>query len=207
MIAVDIEKKIKTHDGDGSLQIKRNFPSNSITTIHGPSGSGKTTFLRILAGLAHADKGTIRVGDYTWLDTHSGICLTPQARATGFVFQDYALFPSMRVDQHLRFGGADESYVQQLLAIGKMEAFRKHRPSQLSGGQQQRLAILRALSAKPKILLMDEPFSSLDSKLKASLLPDLKQLITAQGITCIVVTHYPFETENFSEHFYDFDLK
>lgn len=207
MIEVDVEKKIKTYDGNGVLRIKTSFPSKSITTIHGPSGSGKTTFLRIIAGLAQADHGKISVDGNIWLDVKNGVCLAPQIRAAGFVFQDYALFPSMTVYQHLQYGGAEESYIQQLLSIGKMESFIKHKPSQLSGGQQQRLAILRALSAMPKVLLMDEPFSSLDSKLKASLLPDLRQLIKKQEITCIVVTHYPFETEHFSEYFYDFDSK
>jgi molybdate transport system ATP-binding protein len=205
MIEVNIEKKIKSYDGNGLLQIETTFPTKSITTIHGPSGAGKTTFLRILAGLTQPDQGTIRVEGNTWLNMQQGICLSPQLRAAGFVFQDYALFPTMTVMQHLQYGGADDSYLQHLIAMGKMESFKSHKPAQLSGGQQQRLGILRALSARPKVLLMDEPFSSLDGKLKASLLPELRQLIIEQGMTCIVVTHYPFETEHFSDYFYDFD--
>lgn len=207
MIEVAIEKRIKTYDGKGMLRIEDGFPSKQITTIYGPSGSGKTTFLRILAGLTKADQGTISVDGKIWLDVKTGINLTPQARAAGFVFQDYALFPSMTVHQHLQYSGAEDNYIQQLLAIGKMESFRKHKPAHLSGGQQQRLAILRALSARPKLLLMDEPFSSLDTKLKLNLLPDLRKLILEQEMTCIVVTHYPFETEQFASNFYDFETK
>jgi molybdate transport system ATP-binding protein len=205
MITVDIEKKIKTYEGYELLQVKTIFPNKSITTIHGPSGSGKTTFLRVLAGLAQPDKGKIEVNGDVWLDIQQDICLSPQLRAAGFVFQDYALFPSMTVYQHLQYSDAEDSYIERLLALGKMESFKNHKPNQLSGGQQQRLAIMRALSARPKVLLMDEPFSSLDSKLKASLLPELRELIIELGITCIVVTHYPFETEHFSEYTYEFD--
>lgn len=205
MIEIDLIKKMKTYDGQGRLQIKTSFPSNRITTIHGPSGSGKTTFLRLIAGLSRPDEGTIKVNNQTWVDVEAGIFESPQIRACGFVFQDYALFPTMTVYEHLKYGATDENYIQRLLSIGQMQAFSKHKPAHLSGGQQQRLAILRALSARPKVLLMDEPFSALDAKLKSSLLPALKALITEAEITCLVVTHYPFETENFSDHFYDFD--
>jgi molybdate transport system ATP-binding protein len=204
MIEIDIRKKIRIYDGSESLSVKTSFASQSITTIHGPSGAGKTTFLKILAGLVKPDEGTITIDGETWLDMSKGYSLSPQQRKVGFVFQDYALFPTMNVKQQLQFGCEDEIYVERLITIGKLGSFLKHRPRQLSGGQQQRLAILRALSIKPKLLLMDEPFSALDQVLKKSLMIDLKQLILEQEMTCLVVTHYPFETQDFSTNAFEF---
>ena len=205
MIIVDIKKRIKTYDGFNLLQIKTSFASVGITQILGNSGVGKTTFLKILAGLITPEEGTIVVDNETWLDTKSTICLAPQKRRVGFVFQDYALFPNMNVKQHLLYGTNDAEYIQQLLSLGRMETYQQHKPKQLSGGQQQRLAILRALSTRPKILLMDEPFSALDNALKANLITDLKQLLTTLKITCLVVTHQPFMNGEFAE--YSFELE
>ena len=205
MIIVDIKKRIKTYDGFNLLQIKTSFASVGITQILGNSGVGKTTFLKILAGLITPEEGTIVVDNEIWLDTKSTICLAPQKRRVGFVFQDYALFPNMNVKQHLLYGTNDAEYIQQLLSLGRMETYQQHKPKQLSGGQQQRLAILRALSTRPKILLMDEPFSALDNALKANLITDLKQLLTTLKITCLVVTHQPFMNGEFAE--YSFELE
>src|SRR3954470_10454443 len=101
MISVDIEKKLKAYKGQQVLKIAAQFPTGSITKIYGPSGAGKTTFLKVIAGLADTEKGRIIAGDTTWLDTASRIHLSPQTRKTGFVFQNYALFPNMTVQQHL----------------------------------------------------------------------------------------------------------
>ena len=203
MIYADLQKRIRSYDGYRMLHVNTSFHSQSITQITGPSGAGKTTLLRMLAGLIRPDAGTVRAEEQVWVDTRSHIWLAPQKRGVGFVFQDYALFPNMTVEGHLRYGTRDEAYIGQLLALGRMEAFRKHKPRQLSGGQQQRLAILRALCTRPRILLMDEPFCALDHALKTSLITDLKQLITAQKITCLVVTHQPFEMGGFAAHFWE----
>ncbi|PSR53421.1 molybdenum ABC transporter ATP-binding protein [Adhaeribacter arboris] len=200
MIEVAIQKNIKTYNGNNQLLINTTFATNTITQIFGPSGAGKTTFLKILAGLVQPEQGYISVENEIWLNTRIQINWSPQKRQTGFVFQDYALFPHLTVEQHLLFGTSDTSYVQRLLAIGKMQAFYRHKPKFLSGGQQQRLAILRALSTKPRLLLLDEPFSALDYALKQSLLLDLKQLFTELQTTCLVVTHHPLETEGWAEH-------
>ncbi|MEO6001149.1 MAG: ATP-binding cassette domain-containing protein [Chitinophagaceae bacterium] len=205
MIIIDIRKRIKTYDGFNLLQINTSFASYSITQILGNSGVGKTTFLKILAGLITPEEGNIIVDGETWLDTKSNICLAPQKRRVGFVFQDYALFPNMTVKQHLLYGNNDARYIRQLLNLGRMENFQEHKPKQLSGGQQQRVAILRALSTKPKMLLMDEPFSALDNALKANLIADLKQLLTALEITCLVVTHQPFMNGEFAEHSFELE--
>src|ERR1700753_2350823 len=123
MISVDIEKKLKAYSGQQVLKIAAQFPTGSITKIYGPSGAGKTTFLKIIAGLIEPEKGKIMVDDTTWLDTNSGISLSPQKRKVGFVFQNYALFPNMTVRQHLEYGTDDEQWINRLLAIGKLETF------------------------------------------------------------------------------------
>jgi molybdate transport system ATP-binding protein len=185
MMEVDLSKKI----GKEILQVKHRFQEQAITQIMGISGIGKTTFLKMLAGLVKPDHGIVSTGGVQWYNSAEGVNLLPQLRRVGFVFQDYALFPNMTVEEHLLFGTNDREEVKALLALGRMEAFISQKPAQLSGGQQQRLAILRALSTKPAVLLMDEPFSALDKTLRSQMLPELKELIRAKKITCLVVTH------------------
>lgn len=199
MINIDIKKRIRTYSGSHLFHIKTSFVSNSITQVLGPSGAGKTTFLKIFAGLIQPEEGFIMVENEIWLDTKANICLPPQKRNVGFVFQDYALFPNMTVEQHLHYGTKDKEYIQQLLSLGRMETFLKHKPRQLSGGQQQRLAILRALVTRPKMLFMDEPFSALDNSLKSGIIFELKHLLKELAITCLVVTHQAFQPGEFSE--------
>jgi molybdate transport system ATP-binding protein len=193
MIDINIEKKLKGYAGACTLKVKHQFASGSITKIHGPSGAGKTTFLKIVAGLVHADAGKITVHDTTWLDTHSKIILSPQARRVGFVFQDYALFPNMSVMQHLEYATTDKNWINRLLLLGKLETLTAHKPLYLSGGQQQRLAILRALAIKPQVILMDEPFSALDHAMKSELIIDLKSIFSDLNATVLVVSHNPDE--------------
>ena len=198
MIELDISKQVKSYQGFVELKVKTTFESESISRISGPSGVGKTTLLRIIAGLVTPEKGTISVDDNLWFDADRKFSRKTQDRNVGFVFQDYALFPNMTVEQQLRYGSADEGYIDHLLGIGQMEAFRKSLPKQLSGGQQQRLAILRALSTKPKLLLLDEPFSALDQVLKSQLILNLKVLFSEQKTTVLLVTHASDEIEESS---------
>ncbi len=195
MISADIEKKLKAYQGQQVLKIAAQFPAGSITKIYGPSGAGKTTFLKIIAGLIDPEKGKITVDDIVWVDTDAKTSLSPQKRKVGFVFQNYALFPNMTVRQHLEYATDDGQWIERLLAIGKLETFEKHKPEYLSGGQQQRLSILRAMAIKPKLLLMDEPFSALDPKMKSELIPELKLLWEEIGYTTIIVSHNPQELE------------
>ena len=113
----------------------------------------------------------------------------------GFVFQNYALFPNMTVREHLEYATKDVEWIDRLLTIGKLETLSTHKPEHLSGGQQQRLAILRALAIKPKLLLMDEPFSALDHEMKMVLISELKILFEELGLTVLIVTHNPQELE------------
>ena len=195
MININIEKKLKAYSGQQWLKVNREFGTGSITKIYGPSGAGKTTFLKIIAGLAEPDKGIIKVDDTIWLDRASNISLSPQKRMAGFVFQNYALFPNMTVRQHLEYATNDKQWIDRLLTIGKLETLSTHKPDHLSGGQQQRLAILRALAVKPKLLLMDEPFSALDPKMKTALIGELKLLFEELKLTVLIVSHNPQELE------------
>jgi len=199
MIVVDIEKKLKVYQGQQVLKVAEKFPLESITQISGPSGAGKTTFLKIIAGFTQPEKGSIVVDGISWVDTSSKTFMPPQKRMAGFVFQDYALFPNMTVKQHLEYANNDMAWIEKLLSIGKMETFVKHKPEYLSGGQQQRLAILRALAIKPKLLLMDEPFSALDQEMKSALIGELKVIFDELRVTVLIVTHNPQELNGIAD--------
>jgi molybdate transport system ATP-binding protein len=200
MISVDIEKKLKAYNGQQVLKVATEFHVGSITQIYGPSGAGKTTFLKIIAGFVQPEKGSIVVDGISWLDTYTKTFMPPQKRMAGFVFQDYALFPNMTVLQHLEYATNDIAWIEKLLSIGKLETFIKHKPQYLSGGQQQRLAILRALAIKPKLLLMDEPFSALDPEMKSLLVNELKIIFDEMGTTVLIVTHNPHELDGLAKH-------
>jgi molybdate transport system ATP-binding protein len=199
MISIDIEKKLKAYKGQQVLQVKKQFPAGSITKIYGPSGAGKTTLLKAIAGFTAPEKGKIIVDGITWLDVDLNINLPAQKRMAGFVFQDYALFPNMSVLQHLEYATNDRAWINRLLTIGRLEPFTSHKPEYLSGGQQQRLAILRALAVKPKVLLMDEPFSALDPEMKSDLIAELKVIFVELGITVLIVTHNPQELDGITD--------
>lgn len=189
MISINIEKKLKAYSGQQWLKVNQDFATGSIIRIYGPSGAGKTTLLKIIAGLTSPEKGIIKVDDTIWVDTSLKINLSPQKRMVGFVFQNYALFPNMTVQEHLEYVTKDTTWIDRLLKIGKLETLTTHKPEHLSGGQQQRLAILRALAIKPNLLLMDEPFSALDHQMKLVLIGELKALFIKLGLTVMIVTH------------------
>lgn len=195
MISIAIEKKLKAYHGQQLLQVNRQFAAGSITKIYGPSGAGKTTFLKIIAGLVTPEKGTIINDGVTWYNAEDKISMPVQQRNIGFVFQHYALFPNMTVKQQMEYATTDEAWINKLLLLGKLDTLQEHKPEYLSGGQQQRLAILRALATKPKLLLMDEPFSALDVKMKTTLIAELKPILKELGATALIVSHYPQELE------------
>lgn len=160
-----------------------------VLAVLGNSGCGKSTLLRIISGLEENAKGTIRVGNTVFQD--KSLFIPVEKRSIGFVFQDYALFPFMTVAQNIKFGMKKSStdQLQQLLKLTYLEGLEKRYPHELSGGQQQRTALARTLASKPALLLMDEPFSNLDTNLVAELRTDLKQIIKSQKITTVLVTH------------------
>jgi iron(III) transport system ATP-binding protein len=164
-----------------------------VAGLLGQSGCGKSTLLRIIAGLEIPDSGRIAINGKTLFDPQHFI--EPEQRGVGMVFQDYALFPHLTVGQNILFGLHRLSKKERLLRLEEMLEFIqlqhlvKRYPHELSGGQQQRVAFARALAPSPELLLMDEPFSSLDAHLKQDIREELKQLLRAANMTCLLVTH------------------
>lgn len=199
MIFLDFEKQLHSAQGDLTLQVRCELTPQNLITFFGKSGAGKTTILRILAGLDSPDSGVIEVNGEVWYDARAKINLPPQKRRIGFVFQDYALFPNMSVEENLSFAlpkNADKSRVESLLEITELCALRKFKPNMLSGGQQQRVALARALVRNPQILLLDEPFSALDSAMSRKLQEELLRIHQHFKLTTFLVSH------NFSEVFF-----
>lgn len=195
MISIDIEKKLKAYQGVQVLRVKKQIIPGAITRITGPSGAGKTTLLKMIAGLVTPDAGRMIVDDVVWFDSNQKINRPIRERMPGFVFQDYALFPNMTVQQHLAYATTDTGWIKRLLTIGQLETFAAHKPEHLSGGQQQRLAILRSLAIKPQLLLMDEPFSALDVQMKTVLIANLQVLFKELKATVLIVSHNPQELD------------
>ena len=166
-------------------------PAGSLTAILGPSGSGKTTLLRLLAGFERADAGTITIGGS--VVDGPGVHLAPERRRIGYVPQEGSLFPHLTVAANIGFGlparhRKGPAIAELLDAVG-LAGLGKRYPHQLSGGQQQRVALARALAIRPKVVLLDEPFASLDAHLRASVRADVQALLAETGITGILVTH------------------
>jgi iron(III) transport system ATP-binding protein len=170
-------------------------PAGSLTAILGPSGSGKTTLLRVLAGFEHADAGTVRIGSA--LADGPGVFLPPERRRIGYVPQEGSLFPHLTVAANVAFGLNRRTWGRErrskrgadlLEAVGLGGLDRRY-PHQLSGGQQQRVALARALAIAPEVVLLDEPFASLDANLRASVRADVQQLLKESGTTSVLVTH------------------
>ncbi|WP_105441275.1 ABC transporter ATP-binding protein, partial [Neorhizobium sp. T25_13] len=184
-----IEKQFgdKSVVSDVSLSVK----AGEFLSLLGPSGSGKTTLLMMIAGFEFPNSGQIRVGsrDITYL--------APNRRAVGMVFQKYALFPHMTVEQNIAFPLRMRSIatkeinrrVSDMMGLVQLTGFEGRYPQQLSGGQQQRVAVARALIAEPPVLLMDEPLSALDKKLRETMQIEIKRIQNRVGVTVVYVTH------------------
>jgi len=167
------------------------IPSQSIFFIVGPSGCGKTTALRIIAGLETPDRGDVRIG------AESVLATPPAKRGIGLVFQNYGLWPHMSVLQHLEFALISQKMnreqkierISKILSIVGLQEFSQSMPSQLSGGQQQRLALARSLSLVPNFLLLDEPFSNLDLKLRRQVISSLRMIREKFKMTVVIISH------------------
>jgi len=190
MIKIEINKKLHGADGEMNLKINLNIFQGCFLALSGQSGSGKTTLLRILAGLEVA-QGYIEVDGEVWLSEKK--CLEPQKRQIGFVFQDYALFPNMTVEENLLFVKKDKKLAKKLLELTELSSLKKRLPHTLSGGQKQRVSLCRAMMNKPKLLLMDEPLSALDPAMRTKLQNEILQLHKEFGTTTIMVSHDPSE--------------
>lgn len=166
-------------------------------TLLGPSGCGKTTLLRCIAGLEDPDDGEIYLGDKLVYSHQKGISVPPGQRDLGLVFQNYALWPHMKVDKNITFAleiqkmpkEEMEKRVKEVLREVQMEGYEDRYPREMSGGQQQRIALARMLAYRPKVFLMDEPLSNLDARLRMDMRSEIKRLHHIAGATTIYVTH------------------
>jgi iron(III) transport system ATP-binding protein len=178
-----------------SLQLE----AGQIGVLIGPSGCGKTSLLRAVAGLEPLAEGGLRMGGRILSDASSGLHLQPEERHIGMVFQDYALFPHLSIADNIAFGlhglpsGERRARVQNMLNLVGLAHAARRLPHELSGGQQQRIALARALAPQPDLLLLDEPFSSLDVDLRERLAQDVRQILKTHGTTALVVTHDQLE--------------
>ena len=190
MIKIDISKKLHGSNGEMNLNVNLEIKQGEFLALAGLSGSGKTTLLRILAGLESAN-GTINIDNNLWLNDK--FCLPSQKREIGFVFQDYALFPNFSVLDNLLYVNKDKELANYLLKVTELEELKNRFPLTLSGGQKQRVSLCRALMNRPKILLMDEPLSALDSNMRTKLQNEILTLHKEFNTTTIMVSHDPSE--------------
>ncbi len=186
---VSIQKQLEAF----ALQVSFVLASHGITVLWGASGSGKTTLLQCLAGLLRPDAGRIACREAVWFDAERGVCLAPERRRLGYVFQDVRLFPHLSVRSNMLFGrrfrgpsGVSFEDVVGLLGLGRL----LHRtPSDLSGGEKQRVAVGRALLACPELLLMDEPLTGLDRGKREEIMAYVKAIPERFGVPVLYVTH------------------
>ena len=192
MMKVDIGKQL--HAGAERIEMALQFEvrDGELLAMFGPSGAGKTSVLRMISGLLQPDIGTIVVNGETWFDSRRGINLTPQRRDVGIVFQDYALFPNMTVRQNVTYAlktGQSADVVHELLDVMGLTSMENVKPALLSGGQKQRVALARALARQPKVLLLDEPTSSLDVSLRVRMQQYIQSVHKRHQMTTLLITH------------------
>ncbi|MFA9516209.1 ABC transporter ATP-binding protein [Halopenitus sp. H-Gu1] len=174
-----------------------------LLTLLGPSGCGKTTMLRLIAGLETPSEGQITIGDARVADPD--LCVTPENRDVGIVFQDFALFPHLSVRENIAFGLTElsatetEERVSELLELVNMPDHGEKTPDQLSGGQKQRVALARSLAPEPDVLLLDEPFSNLDVRLRVEMREEVRRILKEAGVTAVSVTHDQEEALSISD--------
>ena len=190
MISLNIKKELHGSNGVMNLDINLSLQNGEFVALSGVSGSGKTTILRIVAGLEEAI-GEIIVDDEIWLNEK--IKKPIQKRDIGFVFQDYALFPNLSVLDNLLYVKKDKDLAKKLLRLTDLYELKNRYPDSLSGGQKQRVSLCRALMKRPKILLMDEPLSALDTHMRVKLQDEILALHKEFGTTTIMVSHDPSE--------------
>jgi len=180
------------------------IPAGSIASLLGPSGCGKTTTLRALAGLERPDSGEIEIGRR--LVSGAGSFVAPERRRVGMVFQDWALFPHLSVERNVAFGlsrherRSKSALVADTLEMVGLSHLAGRMPSELSGGQQQRVALARALAIRPAVILLDEPYSNLDTALRTQIRLEVQRVLTDLGITTLFVTHDQEEAFVMGEH-------
>lgn len=198
-VNVDIQKQL----GDFRLDIRFKSSARRIGIL-GASGSGKSLTLKSIAGIEQPDRGTIEADGRTFYDRDRKISLKPQDRNVGYLFQNYALFPTMTVEKNIAAGlkggrKEKEARVREMIRKFRLEGLEKHLPGQLSGGQQQRTALARIMACEPGMILLDEPFSALDMYMKDQLQRELSEMLEDYPGTVILVSHNRDEVYRFSE--------
>jgi len=191
LIQMDVTKRLMTANGEMTLSAQLEVAQGERMALFGVSGVGKTTILRMLAGLMKPDSGRIVVDGVVWFDAAKRINLQPQQRQIGFMFQDYALFPSMTVYENLAFAqrNSNSAQIAELLIAFGLEALQHHKTTKLSGGQKQRVALARALASQPKLLLLDEPLSAVDASMRQSLQEVILKTHHLHQTTTLMVSH------------------
>ena len=184
-----------TRLGAIALDVALEAPAGGCLALAGPSGAGKTSVLRIAAGLLRPDRGHVRCGEQTWLDTSRGVDLAPERRRCGYVFQEYALFPHLTARQNVAYPlrsmarGDRHRRALDLLERFGVAQLADARPRTMSGGERQRVALARALARRPEALLLDEPLSALDARTRASASRELAAVLRETGVPTLLVTH------------------
>jgi len=187
------------------LQAEIQLHKASISVLLGESGAGKSTLFRLISGLEKPQQGRIQSGETIWVDTHNNICLATQKRKVGMMFQDYALFEHMSVYDNIAYGIAAaeqktvvETWLKRIKLAEKANAY----PCALSGGEKQRVALARALACKPDILLLDEPFSALDTSIRHKLRRELQTIIRQTKVPVLIATHDLDEARLIADYVY-----
>jgi len=209
MLEIDIKKKLHSSQGSMVLDVALHIEQGKFISIYGKSGAGKTTLLRMVAGLVHPDHGFIKSDHSVWFSKGKGIDLAPQKRKIGFVFQDYALFPNMTVQENLEFVLPDKKNrkrIGEILEMTGLTRLTSRYPSTLSGGQQQRVALARALVREPELLLLDEPLSSLDYETRLRLQDEIIKIHRHFFLTTILISHDPAEIYRLSDLVIELDF-
>ncbi|HXA01385.1 MAG TPA: ATP-binding cassette domain-containing protein [Cytophagaceae bacterium] len=209
MFEIEVKKKLHSSQGNMVLDIALQIEQGKFISLYGKSGAGKTTLLKMLAGLIQPDKGSIKADQEIWFSKERRIDAAPQKRKIGFVFQDYALFPNMTIQENLEFVLPDKKIrkrISEILNIMGLTELSSRYPSTLSGGQQQRVALARALVREPELLLLDEPLSSLDYETRFRLQDEIIKIHRYFSLTTILISHDPSEIYRLSDTVIELDF-